>query len=72
MTLILGYISDQYAVLASDRRVTWIDSDGKVTLREDNENKAIVLTGQFIMGYTGFARLGGTKIEQWYATYSPA
>lgn len=67
MTLILGYISDQYAILASDRRISWVDKDGKITTREDTENKAIVLAGQFIMGYTGFARLGRErkKTEQW-------
>jgi hypothetical protein len=67
MTLVLGYISDQHAILASDRRISWVDTDGKIATREDTENKAIVLAGQFIMGYTGFARLGraGVKTEQW-------
>jgi hypothetical protein len=67
MTLVLTFFSDQYVVLASDRRVTWFDQEGIPRRREDTENKAIVLCGHFLMGYTGFARLDDKKTEQWVA-----
>ena len=65
MTLIVNLISDQYVILASDRRVTWFDAKGRPERHDDRENKAIVLGGQFLMGYTGFAELGGMRTEQW-------
>jgi len=64
MTLIVSYISHQGVILASDRRITWVRK-GVSDSYEDSENKAIVLAGTFLMGYTGFARLGGVKTEQW-------
>jgi hypothetical protein len=68
MTLIVTYISDEYVILASDRRATWLDKDGKPLRHEDTTNKAIVLCGHFLMGYTGFAQLGGVSTEQWVGT----
>jgi hypothetical protein len=58
VTLIVPFISEQFVAVASDRRITWLI--GAAPARwEDTENKAIVLAGHFLMGYTGFARLGG-------------
>lgn len=64
MTLIVSYISEEFVALVSDRRVTWIE-DGVPVRWEDTENKAIVLGWQFVMGYTGFARLGGVPTDRW-------
>jgi hypothetical protein len=64
MTLILAFLSSEYVILASDRRITWT-SRGTVHRTEDTENKAIALCGHFLMGYTGFARLGNVKTDQW-------
>lgn len=67
MTLIIGLISEEYVLLASDRRITWISGPDKAKT-EDTENKAVLLAGQFLLGYTGFARLGPRgkfKTEQW-------
>ncbi len=64
MTLILAFISEEYVALASDRRITWTIG-GARDRTEDTENKAVVLCGHFLMGYTGFARLGGVKTERW-------
>ena len=64
ITLILAFLSDEYVALASDRRITWIIG-GARNRTEDTENKAVVLCGHFLMGYTGFARLGGVKTERW-------
>jgi hypothetical protein len=65
MTLILTFLSDEYVILASDRRGTWVDKDGKPLNHEDTNNKAIVLCGHFLMGYTGFTKLDGVQTEQW-------
>src|SRR5690348_14306867 len=65
MTLIVTCISEEYVILASDRRITWVDENGRPLRREDTENKAIILCGHFLMGYTGFAQLDGSKTEQW-------
>jgi hypothetical protein len=64
VTLIVSFISEEFVALVSDRRITW-QIGGASTKWEDTENKAVVLAGHFLMGYTGFARLGGVKTEQW-------
>jgi hypothetical protein len=52
VTLIVPFMSHEFVALASDRRITW-KIGGASKRWEDTENKAIVLVGQFIMGYTG-------------------
>jgi hypothetical protein len=64
MTLIVPFVCDQFVALASDRRITW-QIGGASSKWEDTENKAVVLAGHHLLGYTGFARLGGVKTEQW-------
>src|SRR5436190_4683981 len=63
VTLIVPFMSREFVALATDRRITW-QIGGASGRGEDTENKAIVLAGH-LMGYTGFARLGGLKTEQW-------
>lgn len=63
MTLILAYMSEDHAVLVSDRRATWVE--GKKRVWVDDENKAIVLGGALLMGYTGLARLDDQRVDQW-------
>jgi hypothetical protein len=65
VTLIVSYISEEFVALASDRRITEQRMDGTVVRREDTENKAIVLAGSSLMGYTGLAELDGVRMEQW-------
>lgn len=64
MTLIVAFISDDFAVLASDRRITW-QIGGAPGQWEDTENKVAVLDGHMLLGYTGFARLDGQRTEEW-------
>jgi hypothetical protein len=64
VTLIVSFVSEDFVALASDRRITW-EIGGASQRWEDTENKAVVLAGHFLMGYTGFARLGGVKTERW-------
>src|SRR5438034_6380312 len=66
VTLIVPYMSQEFVALVSDRRITW-EIGGATQQWEDTENKAIVLASQFLMGYTGFARLGEVKTERWVA-----
>jgi hypothetical protein len=64
VTLIIGVLTDQYVALVSDRRTTWTEN-GKVIRQEDTDTKTISLRGQFLMGFTGRARLDGLRIEAW-------
>jgi hypothetical protein len=65
MTLVVAYADPDYVALASDRRITWTFPDRPDEPWEDVENKAVLLHGQFLLGYTGNARLGGLRTEQW-------
>lgn len=64
MTLILGVLTDQYVALMSDRRVT-TRVGARIVSQEDTDIKAIALGGQFLMGFTGLARVDGMRIEAW-------
>ncbi len=64
MTLIIGCVTRDYVVLASDRRFTW-----KPPTRDpdDNANKTFLLCGHFHFGYTGFGELQGKRVDIWVA-----
>jgi hypothetical protein len=62
MTEIISVLTDEYVALVSDRRVTW--EDGR---QEDSDTKTFNLFGQFLMGFTGFARIGSFRMERWVA-----
>jgi hypothetical protein len=62
VTEIISVLTDEYVALVSDRRVTW--SDGR---QVDTDTKTFNLFGQFLMGFTGLARIGGFRIERWVA-----
>jgi hypothetical protein len=64
VTLITGVLTDQYVALISDMRVTR-RAGQKIISQEDTDIKTIALGGQFVMGFTGLARLGGLRIEAW-------
>lgn len=64
MTLILGVLTNQYVALISDRRVT-TRVGTRIVSQEDTDVKAIALGGQFLMGFTGLARMDGRRIEAW-------
>lgn len=64
MTLIISALTEQYVALISDRRITWIE-DNKIKRQEDTDTKTFNLFGQFLMGFTGVARIDGWRIERW-------
>jgi len=64
VTLIISVLTERYAALVSDRRVTW-STRGRVTRQEDTDTKTFMLFGQFIMGFTGVARIDQWRIERW-------
>jgi hypothetical protein len=62
VTEIISVLTDEYVALVSDRRVTKPDGG-----QEDSDTKTFNLFGQFLMGFTGFARIGGFRMERWVA-----
>lgn len=63
MTLVLSFISRDYVVQVSDRRLT--GSDG--SLVSDTRNKGIVLEGNLSFAYSGLAMIGRTPTDLWLA-----
>lgn len=64
MTLITTILTDEYVILASDRRVTW--RRGSMSDRyEDVAMKSFILGGHLIMGFTGVAVIEGKPMERW-------
>lgn len=64
MTLITGVLTDEYVALMSDRRVT-TRVGTRIVSQEDTDVKAIALGGQFLMGFTGLARIADLRVEAW-------
>jgi hypothetical protein len=61
MTLNLGYLTRDYALLVSDRRLTWPDG----TIKDDNANKATVVCGRKALAYTGRAQIQLQRTDEW-------
>lgn len=66
MTLIVFVLTEEYMILASDRRVTTTLA-GKPVRFEDSAMKSFLLNGQVMMGFTGIAELDGKTMERWVA-----
>jgi hypothetical protein len=61
MTLILNFLSEEFVVQASDRRLTMTDG----TIADEHATKAIFFCGHFTLGYTGLAEVEGKNMAQW-------
>jgi hypothetical protein len=64
VTLITGVLTDEYVALMSDRRMT-VKIGTRIVSQEDTDTKTIALGGQFLMGFTGLARIDKLRIEVW-------
>ncbi len=64
MTLILSCLTADYAIQVSDRRLTLPDG----SLYDDHSNKAILVNGNIIFGYTGLAFFDNrkTRNDEWF------
>jgi SEC-C motif len=66
MTLILSAISPTWAMQASDRRVTVVNTADQVVRWEDERNKGIFVAERMTFAYTGLADIGGTDTAEWF------
>jgi hypothetical protein len=64
VTFIAAVATPGFVVLASDRRITTVIGDSIVSTI-DRDTKAINLNGEYLMGFTGLARITGRKTEEW-------
>jgi len=65
MTQIIGTITRDYAMLASDRRLTFISGPRKGQPAEDDECKLVNLCNICGIGYTGLARIEEMPTHEW-------
>lgn len=60
MTLVATVLTQNFAIMASDRRIVWgktkVDGSREVLAKEDADTKAIVIDGRFLMGFAGLGR----------------
>jgi hypothetical protein len=64
MTLLVGYASSEYAILASDRMATWT-LQGRKKYKEQI-TKTTFFGGQYLIGYSGVADIGKDRnTEHW-------
>jgi hypothetical protein len=68
MTLVLGCLSQSYAIQVSDRRITRL-SDRAVL--EDDRNKGTLIGSNFGLGYSGLAKLEGMNTDVSLAEVAP-
>lgn len=64
MTLVLGALTERFAALASDRRLTDAFSGD---IRDDDRNKRTQLGNFLAFGYTGIVDLEGQRTDMWLA-----
>lgn len=67
MTQIISVITADYALLVSDRLLTFIEGPDIGKVFRDEECKLVSLCHTCGIGYTGLARLGGHPTHEWIA-----
>ena len=65
MTQILGLLTPDYVMLASDRLLTWQGGPNDGRVFRDEECKLVCVNNLAGIGYTGLARLGGRPAHEW-------
>jgi hypothetical protein len=68
VTQIISVITKEYALLASDRRLTYADGPNAGEVHSDDECKLVSLCNICGIGYSGPSRLGGQPTHEWIAT----
>lgn len=64
MTLIIGVVTEKYAIQVSDRRTTRRDANGKISFCNHRANKSIIFNNQMLFGYTGKAYIDQAEKER--------
>jgi hypothetical protein len=67
MTQILAALTQDYVLVASDRRLTIASGPRKGQIEDDNTCKLVSLCGVWGIAYTGFSELQGTPTHEWIA-----
>jgi hypothetical protein len=67
MTLIATLVAENVLVQVSDRRISFLHPDGKISLRDDLTNKAVIFENRATLAFTGFAELEGKATDLWIA-----
>lgn len=67
MTQIISVITQEYALLASDRLLTFADGPRAGEVCEDDSCKLVNLCNTNGIGYSGLAKLGGRPTHEWIA-----
>lgn len=69
VTLIVSVIVPEWIFQISDRRVSLLHSDGRLEVRDDRTNKAILYDGRVSIAATGLAELEGQRADMWIAEH---
>ena len=67
MTQIITTITREYVLLASDRRLTFLNGPKQGQLADDDTCKLVSLCNTCGIGYTGLAQMEGTPTHEWIA-----
>jgi hypothetical protein len=68
MTQIIAVLTKDYALLASDRRLTYADGLLRGQTKEEDECKLVSLCSINTIAYTGLANIEGSPTHRWIAT----
>jgi hypothetical protein len=67
MTQVLSVITRDYALLASDRRLTIADGPRRGEVVDDDTCKLVNLCNTCGIGYSGLAKFQGSRTDEWIA-----
>ncbi len=67
MTQVIGAITQDYVLLAADRRLVYIQGPQRGQLKDDDTCKLVSICNVSGIGYTGLAEIEGVPTHQWIA-----
>lgn len=65
LTSILSIATPHFVAQVADRRLSFVDAAGNVSLAEDNANKITLFCNRMAFGYTGLAHIGQERTDVW-------